>query len=178
MNASSKNNLSCIGEGIYQSNLGIVKISPEDIEFIKQIANVVARRRARICAHQSNDQPLHEMMIAICSDSYIHPHRHLGKSESFHIVEGQVDVIVLDDEGGIREVVQLGDPLSGKNFYYRLSNAYYHTLIIHSDVLVVHEVTNGPFVAEETQLAPFAPDETNAEASKNYMQQLKKQVYG
>ena len=151
--------LNCIGEGIYQSEERIVKLSNEDIRFIKNAAHNTPRKRARICTHQSNENDLHEMIIAICSDSYIHPHRHIGKSESFHIIEGRVDVVVFSDDGKIMEIVELGDQSTGSNFYYRLSNSYYHTLLIYSDMLVVHEVTNGPFSREETELAPFAPSE-------------------
>jgi len=178
MNPDVLEHLGCIGDGIYQSNLEIVKISRKEINFIKEVAKKNPRKRARICAHKSNEQSLHEMMIAICSDSYIHPHRHLGKSESFHVVEGEVDVVVMTDDGDIKEIVELGDPSSGRNFYYRLSNADFHTLIIWTDMLVVHEVTNGPFLPEETELAPFAPSETNHSEALQYIHGLKNQVYG
>lgn len=178
MNTEIPNHLSCIGNGIYQSNMEIVKISQDDINFIKNAAKNVERKRARICAHISNDQPLHEMMIALCNDSYIHPHRHLGKSESFHIVEGMVDVVVMNDDGSVKEVVKLGDHSTGRNFYYRLSNAFFHTLIIHTAMLVVHEVTNGPFVQEQTELAPFAPNESDTSAAVKYIDKLKTQLYG
>ena len=178
MNNKILNHLTEIGEGIYQSNLEIVKISEHDINFIKEVAKTTPRKRARICAHQSNQHALHEMMIAICADSYIHPHRHIGKSESFHVIEGEVDVVVMSDNGGIKEVVELGDSKSNRNFYYRLSNAYFHTLIIKSDLLVVHEVTNGPFLPTETELASFAPQESESEAANEYMSSLMKQVYG
>jgi len=170
--------LSCIGEGIYQSDQDIVKLSLDEINFIKEMARDNPRKRARICAHQSGDDTLHEMMIAICLDSYIHPHRHLGKSESFHIIEGKVDVVVLADNGKIMEIVELGDQSTGMNFYYRLSNANYHTLLIHSDMLVVHEVTNGPFLKEQTELAPFAPTEEDSIGVLKYIENLKNESCG
>ena len=130
-----------------------------------------ARKRARICAHRSNDDSLHEMIIALASRSYIRPHRHVSKSESFHIVEGQVDVAVFDDAGTIVDVIQMGAPGSGRCFYYRLSDSAFHTLIIHTDFLVIHEVTNGPFAVDGTVLADFAPPEGNEEQG-NYMRDL------
>lgn len=178
MTLETPSHLRCIGDGIYQSKLEIVKVSKSDIDFIKNAAQNVQRKRARICAHLSNEQPLHEMMIALCSDSYIHPHRHIGKSESFHIVEGIVDVVVMNDDGSIKEVVELGDQSTERNFYYRLSNSYFHTLIIHSAILVVHEVTNGPFLQEQTEMAPFAPNESETSDAARYIEQLKKKLYG
>lgn len=178
MNENLKASLSLrgIGDGIFQSDQDIVKFSMQEVDFVKDAAKRCSRRRARICAHQSNENSLHEMMIAICSDSYIHPHRHIGKSESFHIIEGKVDVVVLNDDGGIMEIVKLGDQSTGRNFYYRLSNAHYHTLLIHSDMLVVHEVTNGPFSREQTELAPFAPPEEEPVMAMKYIEKLKKQA--
>ena len=130
------------------------------------------RKRARICTHRSNDDALHEMLIAISADSYIHPHKHINKIESFHIVEGLVDMVVFDDFGGVVDVVELGDVSTGKNFYYRLSDSMFNSLLIHSDFLVVHEVTNGPFVENETTLAPFAPSESNCDDVHAYSEDV------
>jgi cupin fold WbuC family metalloprotein len=77
----------------------IVKVGQEELAFLKQQAAGNLRKRARICAHKTNDDALHEMLIAISAKSYIHPHKHLGKSESFHIIDGLVDVVVFDDQG-------------------------------------------------------------------------------
>lgn len=46
-----------------------------------------------------------------------------------------------------------------KAFYYRMSQPFFHTLLIKSDILVVHEITNGPFVKDETLFGTFAPNE-------------------
>jgi len=98
--------------------------------------------------------------------------KHLNKVESFHIVEGKVDVVIFDEAGNITEVVGLGDPSTGRNFYYRLSDSRFHTLVIRGGFLVVHEVTNGPYRKEDTVLAPFAPTESRREDSLAYMAAL------
>lgn len=36
------------------------------------------------------------MLIVMAKGSYIRPHKHKNKSESFHIIEGLLDVIVFD----------------------------------------------------------------------------------
>jgi len=160
-------NLTRLSEEVFTSADSIVKIGVEEIAFLKQCARSNRRQRARICAHKTDEDALHEMLIAISAKSYIHPHKHLGKSESFHIVDGIVDVVVFDDLGEIVDVIELGDTRSGRNFYYRLSESAFHTLLIRTDFLVVHEVTNGPFLSERTVLADFAPSAekvANAEA--------------
>lgn len=158
-----------INDEVYVAEEAIVQIGSERIAFLKTKAAESLRRRARICVHRSSEDRLHEMLIAICADSYIHPHKHLGKSESFHIVEGIVDVVVFEDSGAIREVIPLGDANSGRSFFYRLADSLFHTLLIRSQVLVVHEVTNGPFLRDEAVLAPFAPPEGQADAVQAYV---------
>lgn len=165
-------NLKKINDEVFVAEDAIVKVGGQELAFLKMQARANGRKRARICAHKSNDDTLHEMLIAISSDSYIHPHKHLGKSESFHIVEGIVDVVVFDDHGEIVEIIALGDASSGRNFYYRLSDSAFHTLLIRTDYLVVHEVTNGPFLRDRTVLADFAPAESEKNEAMLYMQQV------
>ena len=169
-------NLTKLNEEVFMSADSTVKIGVEEIAFLKQCARSSRRHRARICAHKTDEDALHEMLIAISEKSYIHPHKHLGKSESFHIVEGIVDVVVFDDLGEIIEVIELGDSRSERNFYYRLSESSFHTLLIRTDFLVVHEVTNGPFLREGTVLADFAPPEEQVAEAGAYISKIAERV--
>jgi cupin fold WbuC family metalloprotein len=162
-------NLRKINEEVFVAVDPIVRLGTEELAFLKRQAAQSPRKRARICAHKTNDDALHEMLIAISATSYIHPHRHVGKSESFHIVEGEVDVVVFDDDGSIVDVIELGPAGSRRKFFYRLSESAFHTLLIRSDFLIVHEVTNGPFARDKTVLAPFAPQEDQVEAAREYI---------
>jgi cupin fold WbuC family metalloprotein len=169
-------NLQKKSDEVFVSLDAIVKWGDEEIAFIKRTALASPRKRARICAHKSNDDALHEMIIAIAASSYIHPHRHIDKAESFHVIEGEVDVVVFDEAGAVVDLIELGSPGSGRRFYYRLSHSAFHTLLIRSDYLVVHEVTNGPFARERTVLAPFAPPEEQQQAARDYMQHVARQA--
>ncbi len=165
-------NLEKINDEVFVSRDPIVRLGPAEVAFVKAQAATNVRKRARICAHKSGDDALHEMLIAISPDSYIHPHKHFGKSESFHIVEGAVDVVVFDDDGAVAEVLELGDPTTGKPFFYRLAQSAYHTLLIKSEFLVVHEVTNGPFSRDRTLLASWAPSEVSPIEAREYMKRV------
>jgi len=165
-------NLRKVNDEVFIALDSIVKIGQDELAFLKRQAATNQRKRARICAHKTNDDALHEMLIAISAKSYIHPHKHLGKSESFHIVDGIVDVVVFDGFGEIVEIIELGDARSGRNFYYRLSESAFHTLLIRSDFLVVHEVTNGPFLREKTVLADFAPPEEQVAQAGAYISKV------
>ena len=157
-----------ISDEVFVATPALVTFGVEHIAFLKGQALTTAHRRARICAHRSPEDSVHEMLIVIAASSYIRPHRHVGKSESFHIVEGIVDIVILDDLGDVTDVVELGDSSSGRAFYYRLEESKFHTLVIHMPMLVVHEVTNGPFIHEETILAPFAPAEEQTAEVAHY----------
>lgn len=165
-----------VSDEVFVADDPIVRLGADEVRFLKQQAASSSRMRARICAHRDNSDTLHEMLIAVRADSYIRPHKHLRKSESFHIIEGSVDVVVLDDSGRIIEVVELGDFASGKPFFYRLSDNLFHTLIIHSDFLIMHEVTNGPFVINEALYAPFAPADDERDLARAYVAQLERIV--
>lgn len=169
-------NLQKISEEIFIARDAIVSLGDDEIAFLKKQAQASPRKRARICAHKTNDDALHEMIIVISAASYIHPHRHIGKSESFHIVEGEVDVAIFDDAGAVTEVIELGAAGSGRRFFYRLSESAFHTLLIRTEFLVVHEVTNGPFSPDRTVMAAFAPPEDRADEARAYMRRVSEQV--
>ena len=83
-----------------------------------------------------------------------------------------MDLVVFDETGEIVEVIRLGDYLSGRQFYYRIPDGCYHTLLIRSEWLVFHETTNGPFKKSDTVFPPWAPEETAAPAVRDFMQQM------
>jgi cupin fold WbuC family metalloprotein len=165
-----------INDELFVSEDPIVKVGRIELAILKAQARVTPRKRARICAHKSEDDPLHEMLIAMSVDSYIHPHMHLGKTESFHVVEGSVDIIIFDKYGDILDIIDLGEPASGQHFFYRLPEGIFHTLLIKSEYLVMHEVTNGPFARERTILANFAPKETDHLLATQYMKSIRNRV--
>jgi cupin fold WbuC family metalloprotein len=165
-----------ISEEVFIDEDPIVRLGDTEIALLKRQAQSSPRKRARICAHKSNDDVLHEMLIAIAAASYIRPHRHPAKSESFHVIEGKADVVVFDDLGNIVDVIELGVAGSGRGFYYRLCESAFHTLLLRSDLLVLHEVTNGPFSQDGTILASFAPPENQPDAARDYMDRVSHQV--
>ncbi|HEX5126618.1 MAG TPA: WbuC family cupin fold metalloprotein [Rhodocyclaceae bacterium] len=137
----------------------IASIGAAEIELLKDALARSTKGRVRVNLHPDAADTLHEMFIVLSRDSYIRPHRHAGKSEAFHVVYGEVDVVIFEDDGSLREVVKLGEGMPDRAFYYRMSQPFFHTLNIRSELLVVHEITNGPFVQGGTEFAAFAPEE-------------------
>lgn len=165
-------NIIKINEEIFYSRDVIIKISRKAIEFIKNKAARNRRKRARICLHKDVKDSLHEMLVVLPRGAYARPHKHILKSESLHVIKGTFKVVIFNETGDILEVINMGDYSSGKNFYYRLSVSYFHTVIPTSDFVVYHETTNGPFKRQDTVFAPWAPAEDEVREQQLYLQEL------
>lgn len=163
-------------EVLYSQAGTMTTASRSDIDLFKRLASHNPRKRVRLCAHGGADDRLHEMLIVHERGAYVRPHKHPGKTESVHIIEGLVDVIVFDDEGRIENVIRLGDYASGRIFYYRMEMPVFHTLIIRSEVLVFHETTNGPFDRSDTVFAPWAPEDGDVNSIDDFMAGLNEKV--
>ncbi|MBK8759916.1 MAG: WbuC family cupin fold metalloprotein [Sulfuritalea sp.] len=157
---------------VLYTETAITTTDRSDIDLFKQLSSRNPRKRIRLCAHGAPDDRLHEMLIVHERNAYVRPHKHPGKSESTHIIEGLVDVVIFDDEGRIGGVIRMGDYASGRTFYYRMAVPVFHTLIIRSDVLVFHETTNGPFDRSDTVFAPWAPDDGDVDSVSTFMADL------
>ena len=154
----------------------VVRVSRRDVDFLKENAERNPRKRIRLCAHGSIEDKLHEMFIVHTKDTYVRPHKHLRKSEALHVIEGTVKMVMFDDAGNITGITAMGDYRSGLPFYHRLPGSLFHTLLITSDVLVFHEITNGPFNKSDTIWAPWAPEEGEVRPIANFMKELARSV--
>lgn len=150
----------------------IIEISPSEIDELKRTAVKAELKRARICLHLDHGASIQEMIIAFCRGTYIRPHRHQNKSESFHVIEGKLAVVFFDDHGTVvrRLVLEAGKP--GASSIYRLNRPLWHTVVILSETALIHEVTNGPFVREEREFAPWSVDETDFTGAKQFLASL------
>lgn len=157
---------------VLYSDESVVKVNYQDIKQLKEQAELNERKRIRLCTHKNIEDRIHEMLIIHTKDIYVRPHKHIDKSESFHVIEGVADVVIFDPAGKVTEVIQMGGYSSTHTFYVRISSSNYHMLIIRSDFLVFHETTNGPFRKTDTIFAPWAPDEDNISAQKKFMENL------
>ncbi len=150
----------------------IIAINAGHLDQLKKAASQAPLRRSRICLHPDNNDKVHEMVIAFCRDSYIPPHRHTGKSESFHIIEGALQVIFFDDAGSVVSRLNMAPPGNGQPFFYRLNSNQYHTAIMLGDFVIIHETTTGPFIKEQSEFAPWAPPADDVNAVKSFMDSI------
>ena len=161
-----------INDEVFVAEDQIVQVDRSQLETLKAQAARNPRRRARICAHKDVQDKLHEMLIVMARGTYVRPHKHLHKPESFHVIEGTATVIFFDEAGKGAEIIRIGEPKSGRTFYFRNDDPRYHTQIVTSDFLVFHETTKGPFDRADTVFAPWSPEENDVVAVKAFMEKL------
>jgi cupin fold WbuC family metalloprotein len=154
---------------VYYSDAAIVTADDGVIAELKRIAAKNPRLRSRLCTHPDPSSPLHEMLIVHHRDAYIRPHKHLGKPESFHVIEGTARVVIFEDDGKLRDVLDMAPYGHGKLCYYRMPDEVFHSILITSEWLVFHETTAGPFDPSRTAFPDWAPDGSDAEAVADYV---------
>lgn len=159
-----------ISDEVYYTAAGITFVGPEEIAFLKARAAETPRLRTRLCAHPEPAHPLHEMVIVHGRDAYVRPHRHLGKAESQHVMEGRATVVLFDETGRETRREPVG---TGGYAYYRIDDAVFHSLLVETEWFVFHEVTSGPFDPARTEWAPWAPDGKDEVETRRYTDSLR-----
>ena len=133
-------------------------INNELVEQIKENANQSQRHMARLLMHFDHEDPVQEMLIAMGRDCTVMPNRSIGRSESLQVINGELLLLVFDDNGKVVQRVEMGASDSGKIFLYRLSFTPWHTMIPLSEMVVVHEVLQGPFQKSPEPLPSWVPE--------------------
>lgn len=142
-----------------------VVLATDDIEVIgdyrlmglQLLAAQHPKLRARLLLHQAHDSPVQEMIIVAHRDSYVRAHRHpIDRSESYHLMHGELDVRIYSDAGRLERAFRLTKECP----FYRVRGGWYHEPKPVSEWVTYHEVFTGPFDKErDVQYAPWAESE-------------------
>jgi cupin fold WbuC family metalloprotein len=157
---------------VYYSDAAIVTADDNVIAELKRIAAQNPRLRSRLCTHPDPSSGLHEMLIVHHREAYVRPHKHFAKPESCHVIEGTARVVIFENDGAIRDVLDMAPYGQGKLCYYRMPDEVFHSILITSEWLVFHETTAGPFDPSRTAFPDWAPDGSDAAAAQDYMAKL------
>jgi len=157
-------------EVLYPSE-SFVTLDRDDLSQMKQMAKLNTRHRIRICTHQTIDDDVHEMIIYHPKDTYVPPHMHIGKDESFHLISGEIILILFNENGKISKVLKMGEYNTGNTFYYKIPAGTYHTQIFKQNTFF-HEVTRGPFDKNDSIIATWAPDENDSLLVEEYLKKI------
>jgi len=165
-----------VAEDILYAQDPVITLDKIKLNALRKEADSSSRQQSRLCTHINESDDVHEMIIVHKKDMYVRPHKHINKMESLHMIEGEMDLVLFDDNGKVTEVITLGDYRSGHTFYFRFNHAVFHTVIIKSELAIFHEVTKGPFVRSENVYAQWAPLATNIESVVKFQLALNQQI--
>lgn len=97
-----------------------------------------------MCLHNSREESVQEMVIVAHKDSHFEQHRHpINKPESYHVIDGELEVRIYSDAGQLTETILLSH--NGSQKMYRIQGNVWHRPIVISEWIVYHEVYTGPF---------------------------------
>lgn len=153
-------------DGLFRS------VGSEIVTVLKAAAAKSERRRCRLCFHGSPEARQQEMLIVMHRDSYVQPHRHIGKVETLMVAEGAAETLLFDELGHLAEVIPMTAPGGVGHFFYRMPERAFHTLRFQSEWFVFVETTIGPFSAASSERAPWAPPESDPLAGHAYLASL------
>ena len=156
-------------------------ICPVDSKLLEELvhgAKASPRKRFRLCLHRSAEDAIQEMVICVAGPTYFKPHKHpAGRSESYHLIKGRMDVVFFDDDGVPSSLIELEEPGGERPFMYRLSAPIFHFVVPVSPVVIYHETLTGPWSPEDAIVsADFAPEEHDIEGIVRFREDVFKQV--
>jgi hypothetical protein len=73
------------------------------------------------------------------------------------MIEGRVAIVIFDDAGTPTRSLLLTPPGQGGLLCYRMCTPSFHAVLPLDEVVVFHEITNGPFQQGDAVVAEWAP---------------------
>ncbi|MEI8047874.1 MAG: WbuC family cupin fold metalloprotein [Bacteroidota bacterium] len=141
----------------------MIKITTELIDKVIEQARTSPRLRMNYNFHPELSDPVQRLINALEPWTYIRPHKHTTKEESFVLLRGTVLAVVFNEDGSIREhaILSATSGILGIEF----EENCYHMLTSLETGSAVYEIKEGPFVPHtEGSSASFAPKEGTPEA--------------
>ena len=136
----------------------MIKITTQLIDSVIDQARTSLRLRMNYNFHPELSDPVQRLLNALEPWTYIRPHKHITKEESFVLLRGTALAVVFNDDGSIRDhaVLSQANGILGIEF----EENSYHMLTALETGTVVYEIKEGPFVPHtEGSSASWAPQE-------------------
>lgn len=142
-----------------------MKLDDELFSQLLATAGASARLRAHLNLHQSYDEPVQRLCIALQHGSYVRPHRHVlaNKWELIMALRGEVVLVQFDSTGAITDKTRLtpGTAVSA----IELAENSWHCLYVPSEHAVIMEVKPGPYSSiDAAEFASWAPAEGESQS--------------
>jgi len=112
-------------------------------DMLVAVAGRTQSRRARICVHESESSPIQEMFVLLMRETFKGTYRYKSASSKY-LIRGEMSVQFLSDDG------MLADRFSMSSIcpFLHIGKMVWHTPIITSDYVLLHEIHEGPWTPD------------------------------
>lgn len=128
-------------EGCYR--LKGYTLDAEDLQTLLTAANSTKLKRARVCIHESESDQVQEMFVLLMHDTVKGTYKYLRPSSKY-LLHGKMD-IEFHDANATRVSLNAQRP------FVRVPADTYHTPILLSEYVLLHEIHQGPWTKEFMQ---------------------------
>ena len=109
----------------------------------------------RISLHKDSLEQLHNMVIYSKNTQKLNIHKHIDKVETYHIIEGEILIILFDDDGNIDTKVLLS---KDDILMCRVPKNIYHLNFVVGEYAIFHETRRGPFISSDSIVPEWIDD--------------------
>ena len=146
-------------------------ITEELLDTVTSQAKENSRLRMNYNFHASMDAPIHRLLNALEPGTYLPPHRHTDKEETYLVLRGSLLAFFYDDAGNVTDKVCL-NPSEGKYGLEIPSNTW-HSIIALESGTVIFEIKKGPYQPLPSEdLASWAPQTSDTEGIKAFIKRM------
>jgi cupin fold WbuC family metalloprotein len=146
-------------------------ITKELLDNLTAQAQSSPRGRMNYNLHESMEAPIHRLLNALEPDTYLPPHRHPDKEETYLVIRGSLLAFFFDNDGNVTERVKLC-PAEG-SYGLEIPANTWHSIISLETGTTIFELKSGPYrplAAEDT--ATWAPAPTDREGIDDFRKRL------
>ena len=146
-------------------------ITEELLDTVTLQAKENPRLRMNYNFHATMDAPIHRLLNALEPGTYLPPHRHVDKEETYLVLRGSLMAFFYDEVGNVTERVCL-NPLEGK-YGLEIPPCTWHSIVALESGTVIFEIKKGPYQPLPLgDLAPWAPASSDEEGVKAFMKRM------
>jgi cupin fold WbuC family metalloprotein len=140
---------------LHRNDKNFITIDSDIITKMADEAKASSAQMSRYLLHTSVDQSVQEMLIAFTNQCQMKPNQSPGRSESLKVIQGEMLLIEWNEQGEVVNQLEMGDCASGKPFLYRYNATPWHLMLALTEVVIVHEAIEGPFVKMASPAEPL-----------------------
>lgn len=146
-------------------------ITEELLDIVTAQAKESPRLRMNHNFHTAMDAPIHRLLNALEPGTYLPPHRHTDKEETYLVLRGSLLAFFYDEAGNVTEKVCL-HPSEGK-YGLEIPPGTWHSIIALESGTVIFEIKKGPYrPLPPEDLASWAPSSSDEEGIKAFMKRM------